>query len=53
MISVSKQLYLKVFQEQDYRPDYLVSLSVLGGATLLLLLSALFSQHKTERIDHL
>ena len=53
IISVSKQLYLKVFQEQDYRPDYLVSLSVLGGATLLLLLSALFSQHKTERIDHL
>jgi len=53
IISVSKQLYLKVYQEQNYRADYLVSLSVLGGASLLLLLSALFSQHKTDRIDHL
>lgn len=53
MVSVRKQLYLKVYPEQDYSADYLVSLSVLGGTTLLLLLSTLLAQHKAERIDHL
>ena len=53
MVGVSKQLYLKVFQEKDYRPDYLVASSVLGGTTILLVITALIQRQKSERVDHL
>ena len=53
IISVSKQLYLKVYEEQDYSKDYLVVSSVLGCTLILLIFSIAISHQKTERIDHL
>ena len=53
MIGVSKQVYLKVYEQKDYRKDYLVVSSVLGGTTILLVLSTLIQHQKSERVDHL
>ena len=53
MIGVSKQVYLKVYEEKDYRQDYLVVSSVLGGTTILLVLTTLIQRQKPERVDHL
>ena len=53
MIGVSKQVYLKVYEEKNYRTDYLVVSSVLGGTTILLLLTTLIQHQKPERVDHL
>ena len=53
MVGVSKQVYLKVYEQKDYRKDYLVVSSVLGGTTILLVLSTLIQHQKSERVDHL
>ena len=53
MVGVSKQLYLKVYEEKDYRGDYLVVSSVLGGTTILLVLTTLIQHQKSDRVDHL
>ena len=53
MIGVSKQVYLKVYEEKDYRKDYLVVSSVLGGTTIFLVLTTLIQRQKPERVDHL
>ena len=53
MVGVSKQVYLKVYEEKDYRNDYLVPSSVLGGTTILLVLTTLIQHQKSERVDHL
>ena len=52
-ISVSKQLYLKVYTWPDYRLDLMVASSILGGSTLLMVMSAILANQKEERIDHL
>ena len=53
MVGVSKQVYLKVYEQKDYRKDFLVVSSVLGGTTILLVLTTLIQQQKSERVDHL
>jgi len=53
IISVSKQLYLKVYPWPDYRMDLLVISSFLGGASLLMIISAVITSQKEDKIDHL
>ena len=53
VITVSKQLYLKVYTWPDYRLDLMVASSILGGTTLLMVMSAVLANQKEERIDHL
>ena len=52
-VSVSKQVYLKVYAWPDYRMDFVVASSVLGASSFLIVISAIISAQKENKIDHL
>ena len=43
----------QVYAWHDYRSDFMVASSILGGASLFAVLSAILATQKEDRIDHL
>ena len=43
----------QVYEWHDYRTDLMVASSILGGASLLAVISAILATPKGDRIDHL
>jgi len=52
-VSVSKQMYVKVYEWPDYTMNLMVASSVLGTTTMLLIISTILATQKEDRIDHL